>query len=377
MSLEGIRGLAAVVVVLWHNLLGFFPRQSGTFAEFHHSGQRAMPWFGLFNGTAAVTVFFVLSGLVLSRAYLLTGDAAIIGRGAIKRWPRLAGPVILVVMLSAVLDLLGLYRYDQAAALTGSPWLAGHLFHGVDPGSRGLAGAFAQGALTFFRGDSTYDTSLWTMRLEMTGSYLVFGLALILGQVRGSAGSVVYLMGVYVLIYLHLDINMLAFLAGVTIAHAQTSWRFTIPLWAGAASVAVALFLLGYSALDAGWYRPLAATLGGTDKIYVHVLGAAMAIVAVDACPTLRTAFDGRWSAFLGWISFPIYLVHIPILCSLGSATFLTVLAMAGPKVASLSAAIVTVAASVAAAVPLAMVNDAWTGNVDRLARRFSHGAAP
>ncbi len=169
-----------------------------------------MPWFGLLNGTAAVTVFFVLSGLVLSRAYLSTGDASIIARGALKRWPRLAGPVLVVVMISALLDRFGLYRYDQAA-LTGSPWLAGHSFHAVVPEARGVTQAISQGVMTFIRGDSYYDTSLWTMRYEMTGSYVVFGLVLILGQLRGSARSVAY---VLLLISGYLDIYTFAFIAG-------------------------------------------------------------------------------------------------------------------------------------------------------------------
>lgn len=376
-SLEGIRGLAAIVVVLWHNLLGFFPRQSGSFAEFHHSGMRAMPWYGLVHGTAAVTVFFVLSGLVLSRAYLLTGDASIIARGALKRWPRLAGPVIIVVVISALLDRLGLYRYDEAAALTGSSWLAGHLFHAVAPEARTVVQAVLQGALTFFRGDSTYDTSLWTMRYEMTGSYVVFGLVLILGQLRGSARAIAYLLCVSGLICLFLDLNTLAFVAGVCIAHVQLAGFRRMPPTAGAFLAIVGVYLLGYSGLDAGWFRPLARLFGGgASPFYLHLTGAVLIITATDGTAPLRRLLQTRASAFLGWISFPLYLVHIPVLCSAGCAAFLSVLPLAGPRAASLGALLTTAAVSVGVAVPLAMINDAWTARVDRWARRFGGGDA-
>ena len=357
-------------------MLGFFPRQSGNFVEFHHSGERAMPWFALFNGTAAVTVFFVLSGLVLSRAYLLTGDVSIIRRGALKRWPRLAGPVVIVVVVSAILDRFGLYRYDQASIVTGSPWLAGHLFHGLEPDARGILGALSQGTLTFFRGDSSYDSSLWTMRYEMTGSYMVFGLVLILGQIGKAGAAVVYLLAINILIYLYTDTYMIPFLVGVCIAYAQPRDSFRMPAVVGVTLMASALFLLGYSGLNAGWYKPMASLLHGVDTIYVHVTGAAMVIVATNSTPALKSHLQSRLCAFLGWISFPIYLIHIPVLCSLGSATFLLTLPVVGPRAASLAALLATVSASVAAAVPLAMINDAWTASVDRVARRFD-GDAP
>jgi hypothetical protein len=45
--------------------------------------------------------------------------------------------------------------------------------------------AFSQGAFyTFFRGDAYYDSSLWSMRYELIGSLLAFGLALMLYPVQ-------------------------------------------------------------------------------------------------------------------------------------------------------------------------------------------------
>src|ERR1700728_2842757 len=102
LPLEALRGLAAIAVLLWHSMLGFFPQWSGIFPdrwppEAALSGQ---VWYGLIYGTAAVTLFFVLSGFVLTRRFLMNGDQQIILRGAIKRWPRLAGPVLVTVLAS-------------------------------------------------------------------------------------------------------------------------------------------------------------------------------------------------------------------------------------------------------------------------------------
>ena len=117
----GRRGVAALVVVIWHVCKGFFPHS----IDSQISGQswQGSPLFVFMNGRAAVTLFFVLSGYVLSRRYFESGDNRILLKGAVKRWPRLMGPVLLVVLESYVLFKLDLYRFEQAGTISGSPWL--------------------------------------------------------------------------------------------------------------------------------------------------------------------------------------------------------------------------------------------------------------
>jgi peptidoglycan/LPS O-acetylase OafA/YrhL len=75
------------------------------------------------NGHAAVALFFVLSGYVLSRRFFESGDHRILLKGAVKRWPRLMGPVLLVVLASYALFKVNFYQFEQAGAVSGSPWL--------------------------------------------------------------------------------------------------------------------------------------------------------------------------------------------------------------------------------------------------------------
>ena len=54
------------------------------------------PLFALVNGSAAVVVFFVLSGFVLTYRAIESDDTSRLWLGAARRWPRLAAPVIVV-----------------------------------------------------------------------------------------------------------------------------------------------------------------------------------------------------------------------------------------------------------------------------------------
>lgn len=120
-ALEATRGLASFVVFFHHFTLAFMP----TLREV----VRTNPWlfwpFGwLFNGSAAVNFFFVLSGFVLTRKFFLTGDARIIFEGMLKRLPRLYLPVAASILLALALILLEIEWHQEAAMQTGSLWLA-------------------------------------------------------------------------------------------------------------------------------------------------------------------------------------------------------------------------------------------------------------
>src|SRR5580692_8294430 len=83
LPLEALRGLAALVVVVWHFFLGLDP------AVLSLPGLRGTPFFAFVHGSAAVGVFFVLSGYVLTRRYFETGQKRVLVIGALKRWFRL------------------------------------------------------------------------------------------------------------------------------------------------------------------------------------------------------------------------------------------------------------------------------------------------
>src|SRR5580704_4993180 len=111
-SLDAMRGIAALAVFGWHSMLAFYPSSSG-YLDATPIGEtaRSQFWFVAVHGAGAVAFFFVLSGFVLTRVSLTTGRTDILVRGLIKRWPRLAGPVLVAVIGSWQLFALGGYFY--------------------------------------------------------------------------------------------------------------------------------------------------------------------------------------------------------------------------------------------------------------------------
>lgn len=387
LPLEALCGLAAISVLLWHSILGFFPGWTGRYTDRWPSdmAMNGQIWYGAVNGAAAVTLFFVLSGFVLTRRFLITGDQKIILRGAVKRWPRLAGPVLVSVLISWLLFSFAAYRFSDAGAATGSPWLATFANGFEPPFEPRFWDAVRQGAfMTFFRGDSYYNSSLWTMRYEFVGSFIAFGLALLIGLTPRRAHYVrMWLIGmVFVLCYLASP-HYAAFPAGVALAAFLPDRRSALPGPAVSIMFLAAFYLSGFTGAQTGAFV-LAARLFGSlpaSEVLVHILASVLIIAAIEFAPdSFRRMFSGRFAHLLGALSFPLYLIHVLVLCSLGSAMLIWAETWPGTFYASAIAVAATVVGSVLAAIPLMLFNERWVGAVNSaliwvLTPRFAGGA--
>src|SRR5664279_4638072 len=76
------------------------------------------------NGSAAVVVFFVLSGFVLTYRAIESKDTALLWLGAAKRWPRRAVLIITVNVLAAQIAVMQFYWNIPASSENGSIWLS-------------------------------------------------------------------------------------------------------------------------------------------------------------------------------------------------------------------------------------------------------------
>lgn len=119
--------------------------------------------YSLLNGPAAVILFFVLSGFVLSRGPILARNVSGIVSAAIKRWPRLAGPVI----ASSFVYIFG--------ALSGAFPRPGHfmpgegeslpiIYWGFGRHAENIPAVLRESSFgTFFYGSARFNDVLWSM----------------------------------------------------------------------------------------------------------------------------------------------------------------------------------------------------------------------
>ncbi|SEP60647.1 Peptidoglycan/LPS O-acetylase OafA/YrhL, contains acyltransferase and SGNH-hydrolase domains [Faunimonas pinastri] len=374
-SLEALRGVAAFFVIFWHIGLAFFPEFVSVPSRPDVTWSAANQiWFVVLNGASSVQFFFVLSGFVLTRRFFLTDDMSIIIRGAIKRWPRLIGPVLLGVLGSWFLFWTGAYAYVETGKLTGAGWLStfGNAFHSGVRSHITLWHALAQGIFSvFFREETYFISDLWSMRSELIGSYVGFGLALFLGATRGKIVPGIFILTITFIMTSYLSWLMIAFPAGVALAWALPRKPQPLSILSLIPLLTVGLYLLGYSQGARGAFTPISMLVDGrVPYTFVTTVGACLLIFVVEACPAMRIALSGRWALFLGSISFPIYIVHVPILASLGAHFYLWYADGRSSAGAGFLAGAVTVVGAVIVAYPLAIFDRRWTKFVNRVTAR-------
>ncbi len=367
-ELEAVRGIAAVVVLFHHCLLGFLPTVSGLVVPAQPWSLFGTPFFAFLNGTAAVALFFVLSGFVLTYQAIDSATPRLLALATLRRWPRLAFPVLIVNLGAGALFALGLYANIAADTPTGSIWLAWMYRTNPYPAPAVLAAAYEGTVATFLFGTAAFNSSLWTMYYEFFGSFLAFALAYLLIGAR-----MPYLLAAAVLAVIacwYVNAYAFCFVAGVALAatrhrlHALFMHQAVRRGWIAGVGLAVAFLLFGYHEHippgPLGFYEflaPVAKAAPHALRVTLHTAGAVIVlIVALEYGHRLR----GPFASFLGQISFPIYLLHIPVLCSAGCAIYLVLLPAAGHPLAAIAAIVVTMAVTFALAIPLGRVDRLW-----------------
>jgi peptidoglycan/LPS O-acetylase OafA/YrhL len=372
--LEAYRGIAACIVLVHHFFLGFSPLTTGLLPQVRDADSLiGAPYFFLFNGLGAVYFFFTLSGFVLGWSYFRRGDPAILLRAFVKRLPRLAGIVTLITVSSWALFATGLYVFTPAAELSGSPWLASFAGAGTPPFEVGFVDALLQGLTTFFTGQATYNTNLWTMRPEFMGSLLVYLLAAFIAVVLAfrhllAAGTLLAIAALYQ------DALLFPFVIGVFCAARLARRPPVWPLPVALAVIVLGLYLLGYMIPEQSYRWVAWLPQGPADRMQtlLFTAGAICLIVATMASRPLYALLDRAPFRLLGLLSFPLYLVHIPVICSLSSALYLWLHAQGVGGTAQLVAVFaVTVLATVGLSLPLLRFDRWWVALVDAGARRL------
>ncbi len=326
--LEGIRGIAAFIVLLHHFGLGFYPAYySMNMNEGHMDGGNVEKMVGtsllnfFVNGSMAVSIFFVLSGIVLSYRFFETKNVEILRGLAIKRYPRLMPPVLFATLLFYVVKLFGGIYSTEAATITKSTWWLP------------VNGNFDMDFIlmlritlwdVFFGTNNVYLTVLWTLGTEMYGSFLVFAVLALFGEMR--LRWVVY--GVIFTYFIFMMQGFyLAFLMGIMLSDLMVN-KPQIFTQLGKYFILTPMFMIGFYLasypvsnfikIEETMYRY--ATLGvfSSYELY-HTFGATLLIFSILCSSFLQKIFTNKVSLFLGKISFSMYLLHPIVIGSFSS----------------------------------------------------------
>ncbi|HEX9449739.1 MAG TPA: acyltransferase family protein, partial [Dongiaceae bacterium] len=262
-----------------------------------------------------------------------------------------------------------------------SNWLDSVTSSGFQPTMLGwLRNAFW--VVFFIDGHTSYNALLWTMKFEWYGSLLVFLIARLLPGRLWRLSVALLLLAVLGQVPGYAVLHL--FMAGMILHDATVmmrAWQGDRPPSSSLVGDVAGIFLVGL-----GFYLPrlimMMIDAQGTSLMALlwlrqalpswqgdrWMLAAIPVVVGVLLSPKLRYFLSNSLGRFLGKISFPLYLFHLPVILSLGSWLLLSLLSRTNLIPAALVAFAVTASVALLIAWIMTILVEAPTL---RLAGRF------
>lgn len=363
-ALEGLRGLAALMVVLSHCVFTFYPYLQNCNPEFiKQQWETVAAQFPrtLYNGGFAVCIFFAMSGYVLSKSFF-AGNNKSLEVAAVKRYIRLVLPVAASILICYAMMKAGMLKIETAE-------LPGFITQAYQ-GEPNLSNALADGIWkSLIEGNQTYNYVLWTIRIEFLGSMLLFAYLALFG--RSNFGWIYTLPVMYII--LTLDPANAAFyalfFAGAYLNKAGERLRNPVT---HTSAMIIGLFLGGVRPCTSAYDFMIGIEQNIGPMGYAPTaFGALLVVWVVVADNSVSRFFSFRPFVWLGAKSFSLYLLHTVVLSSVGVYVF-THLQSFNLFYRAGTATLAVLLVSVVVAIPFARFVD---DNAVKLANKFGRFA--
>jgi peptidoglycan/LPS O-acetylase OafA/YrhL len=363
--LESIRGLAALQVLLLHSLAAFAPSlvfslpAGAVIGGYIHLS----PLYFLYDGYSAVYIFFALSGYVLTRSFerhLAQPSSQILARII-----RLGLPAIAATLVAAAVMLVFGKPNIQAGDLSGSAWFASQgnaelsmlsvikdgIINALFLGYRGLPGvAFL--APWQQPVEQSFVAPLWTLSIEFYGSMIILLLCACARRSRMLWWSVVLLGAMFTIRSAYICFFIGHLLATFRRAERPAPESRLLPIFLIILGVFVCVLA---EVWQPQWLRSLCADPtyflfpGQFAPMQQKTFGAVLVLIGIIDLEAARRLLSRPWLVARSRLSFPLYLVHWPMLFGPAAALFLVLNGVVGIELARVGAIVAGICLSFAA----------------------------
>jgi peptidoglycan/LPS O-acetylase OafA/YrhL len=329
--LNGLRGIAAFMVINSHFLQYFLPSMSsGNPDESVLPGKLEVTLYNLpinifHNGRAAIALFFVLSGFVMTYKFFRDRDDEILVSAAIRRYPRLAVPVFALIVITFILIQFSGFQFANKMALDRpNPSVRLTMWDHQDS----IIAMFREGLVdSFFNYKADYTVILWVMTYEFLGSLAAMALAFLAVRIRNR--WFIYMFVMAVLLFGSYQYQYyIRFFIGAAIADYFVSFpkiKYRLPLVIPAGVIGIILLTYPRMGLVSGQlslYGILPLVPVGDQTVFWQTLGATLVIFTILYSQTLQNILNIRPLQFLSRISYSAFIIHLVVIGSFSAWFF-------------------------------------------------------
>lgn len=317
--IDGIRGIACILIFLHHFCLMFYPAihfGAATPSMFYNidTALSQSPLSVVINGNFLVAIFLTISGAVISMQVMTLEDKKGVADLIVKRYLRLIIPLVPVGLLVYAMLQLDLFANMSVAEITHSVWASSYYNTKYTLPSV-LKMIFAD---ILFVGNYDLSNAFWMLAQLFYGTFTSIILSVISWKYKKHAWLIYLLVSCALFNYGNLQI---AFVFGTLLAWMHINQPGWFNKYAGIALLVVGLVLGGYPSgvVPTNFYRYFSAV----SEFDIHALGAICVLYGVWSIKEIQSLLSTKVFSFLGKISYAVYLIHIPLLFSLSASLFL------------------------------------------------------
>jgi len=332
--LDGLRGILALVVFVYHFFYCLAPQfiLGGTYNEVISKNYTLLktiaytPLNLFYNGGMAVNFFFVLSAYVLSYNYFSNNKLNPIRKNLLKRYFRLAIPVLASCVFIYLLHICNLFYKSPFPVIdVNKNWL-----NGLFPDKFDFLELIKYALVNvFFDDNASYNSVLWTMSIELTGSILVFVSLLATHKLKSKARVFVAIILIEFAVKKYYSV---AFSSGLLICYLQhnniifknlTANNYFKVLMLLCGLYFTSFPLLSYqNGLTYTIYAPIDFMQEHGFHKLAHIFGCSALMVVFINSQKLKSIFSIKPIQFFGKVSFSFYLLHLCLLLVFASRIY-------------------------------------------------------
>ena len=318
--LDRVKGIACVIVFLNHFFLTFGYTCLGL-----NKVVLQRPFSVLVNGNYAVCLFLLISAYVISVPIYRQKDFGKVQQTMFKRYPRLMLPVFFSSVISYMLYTRGGYFNQEAGVALGNQWLMGKYTEPLTFKNLFLTSLIK----VWWNGDASFNAPFWMLQILFFGTFLAVIVTMITATEKRYGGIILAMLA---LIYTYLKSFYLCFILGTLLAYLKCRTNFwekwkqsKIVLGINIILLIGAFCLPGYSSIV---IKVMAYIFPENTFVcngsFYNIVGSFLLIFSLMGMERVKECFEkSKILNAVSQISFSIYLVHWPIVCSLSCFLYL------------------------------------------------------
>lgn len=284
-----------------------------------------LPFGLLISGNLAVCLFIMISTMLVGMSVYRKPDFSTVRRIAFKRYPRLFLPVFILSFITWGMSKLSLFYTGEAAeAMGGYNWIAKYYTEDMSFGLMIRDSVYG----TLWNGDNYFSAPFWMLSILFLGTFMALILAVLTARREDTerpAGCDLFVFAVMIFLSYFEGSYMLTVVLGCFLAYLRSETDIFERISSHFAGRLLGWLILVGSILVSLKYKRIVEHLqewGLTDeffssRMFYRALTTAGILTAFLLLPGLRKALGSlKLMKKMSVLSFAVYLVHWPILCS-------------------------------------------------------------